>query len=58
MDNNWSRPLKQPKIDLDTETMNPILKKLIETMNKEGFMIEEQDILKRLEEYKRKKKLS
>lgn len=58
MDNNWSRPLKQPKIDLDTETMNPILKKLIETMNKEGFMIEEHDILKRLEEYKRKKKLS
>jgi len=38
--------------------MNPILKRLIESMNKEGFMIEEQDILKRLEEYKKKKRLS
>ena len=57
MDNNFFRPLKQPKVDIGSETMNPVLKKLIETMNREGFMIEEQDILKRLNEYKKKKRL-
>jgi hypothetical protein len=59
MENKYShRPLKQPKIDFNEDSINPILKKLIENMNKEGFMIEEDDILKRLEEYKKKKRLS
>ena len=51
---NFNRPMKQPKIDLDENTINPILRKLIENMNKEQFMIEESDVLKRLEEYKKK----
>lgn len=56
MDNNqFYRPIKQPKVDLDEKNINPVLNKLIQTMNKEGFMLEETDILKRLEEYKKKK---
>lgn len=54
MENKHShRPIKQPKVNLNEDSMNPILKKLINNMNKENFMIEEPDILKRLEEYKK-----
>lgn len=55
MNKNYPRPLKQPKINLDENIINPILKKLIQNMNNEGFMLEEPDILKRLEEYKKLK---
>lgn len=56
MENKYShRPLKQPKVNLDKNNINPILNKLIQNMNKEGFMIDEPDILKRLEEYKKVK---
>ncbi len=48
------RPIKQPKVDLDENSINPILKKLIHNMNKEGFMMDEHDTLKRLEEYRKK----
>lgn len=51
---NLNRPLKQPKTNLDEDTINPILRKLINNMNREGFMIEETNTLKRLEEYKKK----
>ena len=54
MENKYShRPLKQPKVNLDKNNINPILNKLIQNMNKEEFMINEPDILKRLEEYKK-----
>lgn len=52
---NAFRPMKQPKINLKEDSINPILKKLIDNMNKEGFMLEENNILVRLEAYKRKK---
>jgi hypothetical protein len=55
MNKNYPRPLKQPKINLDDNIINPILKKLIQNMNNEGFMLGEPDILKRLEEYKKLK---
>lgn len=56
MENKYfHRPLKQPKINLDEKNINPILNKLIHQMNKEGFMLDEQDTLKRLEEYKKRK---
>ena len=51
----YHRPLKQPKVNLDESNINPILKKLIQNMNKEGFMMDEPDILKRLEEYRKVK---
>jgi hypothetical protein len=51
---NFNRPLKQPKLKLDINEMNPILRRLIETMNKEKFMVDEPDLLKRLEQYKKK----
>lgn len=52
---NFERPLNQPKIDLNEVTMNPLLKRMIKKMNAESFMIEEQNILIRLEHYKQKK---
>lgn len=55
MENNRLRPLKQPSIDLNEETMNPLLKKMIKKMNTESFMTEEKDVLVRLEHYKKKK---
>jgi hypothetical protein len=51
----YPRPLKQPKVNLDDNNINPILKKLIQNMNKEGFMLDESDLLKRLEEYRKVK---
>lgn len=55
MENNRLRPLKQPSIDLNEETMNPLLKKMIKKMNTESFMTEEKDVLVRLEHYKKRK---
>jgi len=55
MENNRLRPLKQPSIDLNEETMNPLLKKMIKKMNSESFMTDEKDVLVRLENYKKKK---
>lgn len=55
MENNRLRPLKQPSIDLNEETMNPLLKKMIKKMNAESFMTEEKDVLVRLEHYKKRK---
>lgn len=47
--------VKQPKIDLDKKSMNPILNKLINKMDTESFMIDEKNVLVRLEEYKKRK---
>ena len=47
--------IKQPKVDLNKKTMNPILNKLINKMDSESFMLEEKNILIRLEEYKKRK---
>lgn len=55
MENNRFRPLKQPSIDLNEETMNPLLKRMIKKMNSESFMMEERNVLVRLEEYKKRK---
>ena len=46
--------IKQPKVDLNKKTMNPILNKLINKMDSESFMLEEKNILIRLEEYKKR----
>lgn len=53
--NRFQRPLKQPSIDLNEETMNPLLKKMIKKMNSESFMMEEKNVFVRLENYKKKK---
>lgn len=55
MENNRLRPLKQPSIDLNEETMNPLLKRIIKKMNSESFMMEEENVLTRLEQYKKRK---
>jgi hypothetical protein len=55
MENNRFRPMKQPSVDLNEETMNPLLKKMIKKMNSESFMLEEKNVLIRLEEYKKRK---
>lgn len=47
--------IKQPKIDLNKKSMNPVLNKLITKMDSESFMTEEKNILVRLEEYKKRK---
>ena len=47
--------IKQPKVYLNKKTMNPILNKLINKMDSESFMLEEKNILIRLEEYKKRK---
>ena len=47
--------MKQPSVDLNEETMNPLLKKMIKKMNSESFMLEEKNVLIRLEEYKKRK---
>jgi hypothetical protein len=49
------RILKQPKLDSSDIESNPILNKLIKKMNNESFMMEEEDVFLRLEEYKKKK---
>lgn len=55
-DTSMSRfTVKQPKIDLDKKSMNPILNKLINKMDTESFMIDEKNVLVRLEEYKKRK---
>jgi hypothetical protein len=53
--NRFQRPLKQPSVDLNEETMNPLLKKMINKMNSESFMMEENNVFVRLENYKKKK---
>ena len=55
MENNRFRPMKQPSVDLNEETINPLLKKMIKKMNSESFMLEEKNVLIRLEEYKKRK---
>lgn len=55
MENNKFRPLKQPSVDLNEQTMNPLLKRMIKKMNSESFMMEEKNVLIRLEEYKKRK---
>ena len=55
MENNRFRPMKQPSVDLNEETMNPLLKKMIKKMNSESFMLEEKNVLIRLEEYQKRK---
>lgn len=55
MENNRFRPLKQPSVDLNEQTMNPLLKRMIKKMNSESFMMEEKNVLIRLEEYKKRK---
>lgn len=55
--NDSGRILKQPKLTQSDIDSNPILNKLVKKMNNESFMSEENDILKRLEEYKKKKSI-
>ena len=55
MENSRFRPLKQPSVDLNEDTMNPLLKRMIKKMNSESFMLEEKNVLIRLEEYKKRK---
>lgn len=55
--NDSGRILKQPKLTQSDIDSNPILNKLVKKMNNESFMSDENDILKRLEEYKKKKSI-